>query len=266
MQSFVPQDAFPLMIQRELCHSKCTRKVSELSRNGPLVSISEEQNQKHSRERLRGLSNTVNQILQEKIEVLFDRFGEQRMFRTICQVEFSICHLHLISDNQKYFTIFWNLGVEACPFDSFVLFGEERIFGTIRQIKFSICICISLATLRNISQYSGTQVEAFLFDQFVLFGEQIIFGTIRQIKFSICICISLVTLRNISRYSGTRVEACLFDRFVLFGEQRIFWTIRQVVFSIHQLHLTSETKQFRIFHDHLEKLMHYSQFTYVLFC
>ena len=32
--SFVPRDAFVLKIQRELCHSKCVRKVSGLSRNG----------------------------------------------------------------------------------------------------------------------------------------------------------------------------------------------------------------------------------------
>ena len=37
MQTFVPRDAFSLMIQRELCHPKCARKVSGLSRNGPQV-------------------------------------------------------------------------------------------------------------------------------------------------------------------------------------------------------------------------------------
>ena len=39
------------------------------------------------------MSNTVNQILSEKTQVLFDRFvlfGEQRIFWTIRQVEFSI--------------------------------------------------------------------------------------------------------------------------------------------------------------------------------
>ena len=35
MQSFVPRDAFVLKIQRELCHPKYARKVSELSTNGP---------------------------------------------------------------------------------------------------------------------------------------------------------------------------------------------------------------------------------------
>ena len=38
-QSFVPRDAFVLEIQRELCHSKNTRKVSGLSRNGPQAPI-----------------------------------------------------------------------------------------------------------------------------------------------------------------------------------------------------------------------------------
>ena len=37
MQSFVPPDAFALKIQRELCHPKCARKVSGLSRNRPLA-------------------------------------------------------------------------------------------------------------------------------------------------------------------------------------------------------------------------------------
>ena len=32
----MPRDAFVLKIQRELCHSKCARKVSGLSRNGLL--------------------------------------------------------------------------------------------------------------------------------------------------------------------------------------------------------------------------------------
>ena len=32
----MPRDAFVLKIQRELCHPKCARKVSGLSRNGPL--------------------------------------------------------------------------------------------------------------------------------------------------------------------------------------------------------------------------------------
>ena len=35
MQGFVPRDAFLLKIERELCHPKCARKVSELSRNRP---------------------------------------------------------------------------------------------------------------------------------------------------------------------------------------------------------------------------------------
>ena len=33
----MPLNAFFLKIQRELYHSKCARKVSGLSRNGPLV-------------------------------------------------------------------------------------------------------------------------------------------------------------------------------------------------------------------------------------
>ena len=32
----MPRDAFALKIQRELCHPKCARKVSGLSRNVPL--------------------------------------------------------------------------------------------------------------------------------------------------------------------------------------------------------------------------------------
>ena len=35
MQSFVPQDAFILKIQRELCHPIYARRVSGLSRNRP---------------------------------------------------------------------------------------------------------------------------------------------------------------------------------------------------------------------------------------
>ena len=34
-KSFVPRDAFVLKIRRELCHPKCARKVSGLSRHGP---------------------------------------------------------------------------------------------------------------------------------------------------------------------------------------------------------------------------------------
>ena len=33
----MPRDAFVLRVQRELCHTKCARKVSGLSRNGPHV-------------------------------------------------------------------------------------------------------------------------------------------------------------------------------------------------------------------------------------
>ena len=33
----MPRDAFVFKIQRKLCHPKCARKVSGLSRNGPLV-------------------------------------------------------------------------------------------------------------------------------------------------------------------------------------------------------------------------------------
>ena len=36
MQRSVPQDAFVLKIQRELCHQRCARKVLGLSRNGQL--------------------------------------------------------------------------------------------------------------------------------------------------------------------------------------------------------------------------------------
>ena len=36
-QSFVPRDGFVLKTQRESCHPKCARKVSGLSRNGPLI-------------------------------------------------------------------------------------------------------------------------------------------------------------------------------------------------------------------------------------
>ena len=32
----MPRDAFVSKIQRELCHPKCARKISALSRNGPL--------------------------------------------------------------------------------------------------------------------------------------------------------------------------------------------------------------------------------------
>ena len=35
----MPRDAFVLKIQRELCHAKYARKVSELSRNRPLPSL-----------------------------------------------------------------------------------------------------------------------------------------------------------------------------------------------------------------------------------
>ena len=60
---------------------------------------------------------------------------------------------------------------ETCLFDRFVVFGEQRIFGTIRQVEFSNCHLHLLATVKNISRYSGTQVDACLFDRFVLFGE-----------------------------------------------------------------------------------------------
>ena len=39
------------------------------------------------------------------------------------------------------------------------------------HIFLTMVLRISLATLRNISRYSGTRVEACLFDRFVLFGE-----------------------------------------------------------------------------------------------
>ena len=35
----MPRDAFVLIKQRELCHPKCARKVSGLSRNGPLARL-----------------------------------------------------------------------------------------------------------------------------------------------------------------------------------------------------------------------------------
>ena len=35
----MPRDAFVLRIQRELCHPKCARKVSGLSKNGPQASV-----------------------------------------------------------------------------------------------------------------------------------------------------------------------------------------------------------------------------------
>ena len=41
MQSFVPRDTFALRIQRQLCNPKWARKVSGLSRNGPLLTMAE---------------------------------------------------------------------------------------------------------------------------------------------------------------------------------------------------------------------------------
>ena len=35
----MPRDAFVLKIQEELCHPKCSRKVTGLSRNGPLAKL-----------------------------------------------------------------------------------------------------------------------------------------------------------------------------------------------------------------------------------
>ena len=69
--------------------------------------------------------------------------------------------------------------------DSFYLVNREFFRRSDKQNCLS-AICISLATLKNISRYSGTRVEASLFARFVLFGEQRIFQTIRQVKFSIC--------------------------------------------------------------------------------
>ena len=50
MQRFVPRDASVLKIQRELCHPKCARKVSGLSRNGPQASV------------VKGLVSAIQQI------------------------------------------------------------------------------------------------------------------------------------------------------------------------------------------------------------
>ena len=114
----------------------------------------------------------------KKTEVLFDRFvlfGEQRNLWTIRQVEFSICHLHLISDTQKYFTIFWNQG-GSLSFLSICSIWRQRIFGTIRQVEFSINHLHLISDTYNISRFSGTRpVEPYLFDRFVFFGEQRIF-------------------------------------------------------------------------------------------
>lgn len=35
----MPRDAFVLEIQRKLCHPKCVRKLSKLSRNGPQITV-----------------------------------------------------------------------------------------------------------------------------------------------------------------------------------------------------------------------------------
>ena len=54
--------------------------------------------------------------------------------------------------------------------DLFYLANREFL-GRSAKESFLSAICISLATLRNISRYSGTRVEACLFDRLVLFGE-----------------------------------------------------------------------------------------------
>ena len=69
--------------------------------------------------------------------------------------------------------------------DSFYLTNRDFLGRSARK-SFLSAICISLATLKNISRYSGTRVEACLFDRFVLLGEWRIFWTIRQVEFSIC--------------------------------------------------------------------------------
>ena len=50
------------------------------------------------------------------------------IFGTIRQVEFSICHLHLISDTLIYISRYFGTRVEDCLFDRFVLFGDQKIF------------------------------------------------------------------------------------------------------------------------------------------
>ena len=68
----MPQDLFVLKIQRELCHSKCAQKGSELSRNRPLAGEI-------------GLSATVmHQLLTSKLFMFDEQSQCGRMQLSLC--------------------------------------------------------------------------------------------------------------------------------------------------------------------------------------
>ena len=100
---------------------------------------------------------------------LFDRFvlfGEQRIFGTIRQLEFSICHLHLIS-TLRNISRYSGTQVEACLFDRFVLFGEQRNFLSDNSYLIS----------------ESDPLQVCRFSRFVLFGEWKMLFTTRQVEF-----------------------------------------------------------------------------------
>ena len=150
---------------------------------------------------------------------LFDRFvlfGEYRIFGTIRQVEFSVCHLHLISDTWKYINNSLHLARKYARIfvRGHYLFREANSFPRAKLEE-----NCELRGTDNVQGQISKPIFAAKLRLLCLLSIGFKLGNIRLRDAFRPIARERKYLMDYnSQYFGTLVEACLFNRFVLFGE------------------------------------------------